>query len=327
MNGSGAYAELAAELLKWLRQNDRPEGAWFLDEGAPVTMEEPQAPPPPSVSAATTAQPQAQPQASSRPQPQPRSQAQVQPTPAAAAAPAAADEDPFAAECRAFVTRALDSIAGHDRDEALLPGLLAAEPVADPEAALASLRAEVLPCTACDLHTGRNNVVFGAGSARADLVIVGEAPGRDEDLQGEPFVGRSGRLLTKILAAIGLAREDVFICNILKCRPPRNRDPLPPEVLACEPHLTRQLAIIRPRVICCLGRVAAQTLLGTSVSLGRLRGGVHFYRDIPVVVTYHPAYLLRNPAAKRDTWNDVRKLQALLAALAQRERKGAGNHA
>ncbi len=324
MSGSGAYSELAAELLKWLRQNDRPEGAWFLDEGAPAPLEGMQAPSAPPAPAENAAQPQTEPQA----QPQPPSQPAPAAVAAAAATPAAVeDDDPFAAECRTFVSRALDSIAGHDRDETLLPGLLAAEPATDPEAALVSLRDEVLPCTACELHTSRHNVVFGAGSARADLVIVGEAPGRDEDLQGEPFVGRSGRLLTKILAAIDLAREDVFICNILKCRPPQNRDPLPPEVLACEPHLTRQLAIIRPRVICCLGRVAAQTLLGTSVSLGRLRGGVHFYRDIPVVVTYHPAYLLRNPAAKRDTWNDVRKLKALLEALAQSEGKGTGNHA
>ncbi len=303
MSRPEAYAGLVADLLKWLRQNDTPAGRWYWDEGAPATPAGPG----------------------------PAASAPVAPSSAPAVAPAAETppekEDPFAAELRDFVARAMDSIAAHAADDGLLAGLPAAEPAPDPAEALASLRTEVLSCTACGLHDGRHNVVFGAGSPRADLVIVGEAPGRDEDLQGEPFVGRSGQLLTKILAAIGLAREDVFICNILKCRPPRNRDPLPPEVLACEPHLTRQLSIIRPRVICCLGRVAAQTLLGTSVSLGRLRGGVNFYRDIPVVVTYHPAYLLRNPAAKRDTWNDVRKLKALLDALAAAPTGGAPDHA
>jgi len=197
-----------------------------------------------------------------------------------------------------------------------LPGLEETAPPADPASALDALRQEVLPCIACGLAETRKNVVFGSGSARAELMIVGEAPGRDEDIQGQPFVGRSGQLLTKILAAIGLRRDEVYIGNILKCRPPDNRDPLPPEVLACEPHLRRQLAIIRPRLICCLGRVAAQTLLRTSTSLTRLRGEVHFYGDIPVLATFHPAYLLRNPAAKRDAWNDVRMMKALMEALA-----------
>ncbi|MFH2051262.1 MAG: uracil-DNA glycosylase [bacterium] len=226
-------------------------------------------------------------------------------------APSALPDDPFAASCGAFLTETLDLI----RRQRAHSG--AATPIApvDPAAALAVLRDQVLPCTACGLHTTRTNVVFGAGSPTAGLVIIGEAPGRDEDLQGEPFVGRSGQLLTKILGAIGFAREDVFICNILKCRPPENRDPLPPEVAACEPHLNKQLAILQPRAICCLGRVAAQTLLNTDAPLGKLRRTVHFYQDIPVLVTYHPAYLLRNPAAKRDTWDDVRKLRALYDAL------------
>ena len=146
-------------------------------------------------------------------------------------------------------------------------------------------------------------------------MFIGEAPGRDEDLQGEPFVGRSGQLLTKIIGAIGLTREDVYIANILKCRPPQNRDPAGGEVAACEPHLKRQLAIIHPRVICCLGRIAAQTLLNTDLSLKRLRESVHFYAGIPVMATYHPAALLRNPQWKRDTWNDVRKLRVLRDAL------------
>lgn len=301
-------AAVAAGLLKWIGQHDADGTGWFLDEGAPA------APAEPAVSHERAA-------------PSAPAGAVKAAAPAAPAEPATAsdDDDPFAAECAAFVDRALKAIADRRSEQTTMRELGLADGDAvdtlsgpasdDPAAALDALRAEVLPCTACGLHTTRTNTVFGAGSPRADLMIIGEAPGRDEDLQGEPFVGRSGQLLTKILAAIGLARQEVYIGNILKCRPPDNRDPLPPEVLACEPHLRRQLAIIRPRVICCLGRVAAQTLLRTSTSLSRMRGDVHFYQDIPVMVTYHPAYLLRNPAAKRDTWNDVRKLRALMDKL------------
>ena len=312
-------AAVAAELLKWIGQHDPDGSGWFLDEGAPAVSEQVPAPP---AEAAAPAAGTAAPTAPATPG--------KSPEPAAPAAPATpvtapADDDPFAAECAAFADRALKAIADRRAEQKTMcdlgladadaTGALSGPAPDDPVAALDALRAEVLPCTACGLHATRTNTVFGAGSPRADLMIIGEAPGRDEDLQGEPFVGRSGQLLTKILAAIGLAREEVYIGNILKCRPPDNRDPLPPEVLACEPHLRRQLAIIRPRVICCLGRVAAQTLLRTSTSLSRMRGDVHFYQDIPVMVTYHPAYLLRNPAAKRDTWNDVRKLRALMDKL------------
>jgi DNA polymerase len=217
--------------------------------------------------------------------------------------------DPFAEVCTKFVAETLPLIK-------IQPPRKPADPaLGDKAAALATLRDEVLPCTACALHEKRNATVFGSGSADAEVVFIGEAPGRDEDLQGEPFVGRSGQLLTKILAAIGYGRDEVFICNILKCRPPNNRDPQPNEVAACEPHLIRQLAILDPVVICCLGRVAAQTLLGTDVSLKRLRESVHFYQGIPVMATYHPAALLRNPGWKRETWNDVRKLRALVDAL------------
>lgn len=305
MSGAAQYHALVGDLLTWLRQNETPQGAWYWDED-PAPVVEPPAP-----------------------------SAVAPPAPAAPAAPAATvadaagtpdspDDDPFAAECEAFVAAAMERIGSHRPESETLPGLEETAPPADPATALDALRQEVLPCTACGLHETRGSVVFGAGSARAELMIVGEAPGRDEDIQGQPFVGRSGQLLTKILAAIGLEREDVYIGNILKCRPPNNRDPLPPEVLACEPHLRRQLAIIRPRLICCLGRVAAQTLLRTSNSLTRLRGEVHFYGDIPVLATFHPAYLLRNPAAKRDAWNDVRMMRALLDALATADpRKGA----
>lgn len=182
-------------------------------------------------------------------------------------------------------------------------------------AALATLAAEVVPCQQCKLHGERTQTVFGVGDADADIVFIGEAPGRDEDRQGEPFVGRAGILLNQILEAVGYRREDVYICNILKCRPPRNRDPELDEVQACEPYLKRQLEIIEPRVICCLGRVAAQNLLGTRAALGAMRETIHFYEGIPVMATFHPAALLRNPNWKRPTWDDMRKLKALHQAL------------
>jgi uracil-DNA glycosylase family 4 len=227
----------------------------------------------------------------------------------AAVAPQVAPADPIDDFCAQFVAQTLPLIESQ-------PARIPTDPtITDKATALSTLRDEVLPCTSCPLHQNRNSTVFGSGSPDAEVVFVGEAPGRDEDLQGEPFVGRSGQLLTKILSAIGYARDEVFICNILKCRPPNNRDPQPDEVASCEPHLKRQLAILNPRVICCLGRVAAQTLLGTGASLKRLRESVHFYEGIPVMATYHPAALLRNPSWKRETWNDVRKLRALVDAL------------
>ncbi len=223
--------------------------------------------------------------------------------------PSAEPDDPFLEICTRFVAQTLPLIESQSSMRQTGPAST------DKASALAALKDEVLPCTACSLHETRNSTVFGAGNPDADVVFVGEAPGRDEDIQGEPFVGRSGQLLTKIMSAIGYGRDDVFICNILKCRPPNNRDPQADEVAACEPHLKRQLAILNPRVICCLGRVAAQTLLGTNVSLKRLRETVHFYEGIPVMATYHPAALLRNPNWKRETWNDVRKMRALVDAL------------
>jgi len=171
--------------------------------------------------------------------------------------------------------------------------------------------AQVRGCTKCKLHTTRTQTVFGVGNPDAKVVFVGEAPGRDEDLQGEPFVGMAGQLLTKILAAIGFQRDDVYICNVLKCRPPNNRDPEADEVNACEPYLLRQLEIIQPKLICALGRHAAYSLLGSTSSLAKLREHVHDYHGIPCMVTYHPAALLRNPQWKRPTWEDVQRLRAL----------------
>ena len=166
-------------------------------------------------------------------------------------------------------------------------------------------------CRKCTLAETRHHLVFGAGNPEANLMLIGEAPGEDEDLQGKPFVGKAGQLLDKILAAIDFQREDVYIGNILKCRPPGNRDPLPEEIALCIPHIRRQIEIIEPRMILTLGRIAAQTLLETTFSLGRLRGVVHTYRDIPLIATYHPAALLRNPQWKRPVWEDVQKLRYL----------------
>lgn len=178
-------------------------------------------------------------------------------------------------------------------------------------AALAAVARQVAACTRCpELARNRTQTVFGVGNPRARLVFCGEAPGFDEDRQGEPFVGRAGQLLNKILAACTLRRQHVYILNILRCRPPENRTPLPIEAANCREYLDRQLAIVQPEFICCLGAVAAQNLLQTNASLGKLRGRFHQYKGIKVLCTYHPAYLLRNPAAKRPTWDDMQLLMA-----------------
>jgi len=312
------HGQVLRDFLIWLEQNDPSGNAWYLDErpveAAEVAAAGPAAGAPQVVASAP----------SEAEVPEPASSATSMPAPVVKASPAPATavpaDDGFEIDCNRFVTEILDLVRRHGSDtgQALPPDPLLARHAGDASAALAELRDQVLPCQACSLHEGRTTTVFGAGNPSAGVVFIGEAPGRDEDLQGEPFVGRSGQLLTKILGAIGFARDDVFICNILKCRPPNNRDPEAVEVAACEPHLKRQLAILRPHLICCLGRVAAQTLLGTGASLRTLRSTAHFYAGIPVLATYHPAALLRNPQWKRDTWNDVRKLRALHDALAAR---------
>ena len=167
------------------------------------------------------------------------------------------------------------------------------------------LRDAVSSCTRCALHESRTQTVFGVGNPDADWMIIGEAPGAEEDRRGEPFVGRAGKLLDEMLRAVGQGRDSVFIANILKCRPPNNRDPKPEESTQCRGYLAQQIELVRPKIIMAVGRIAAQLLLDTDTPVGRLRGTVHRLGDIPLVVTYHPAYLLRSPSQKRKSWDDL----------------------
>ena len=173
---------------------------------------------------------------------------------------------------------------------------------------LDEVREQLGECTRCKLHSHRTQIVFGVGNPTARLVFVGEAPGADEDAQGEPFVGRAGQLLTKIIQAMGMQREDVYICNIIKCRPPNNRTPESDEILACSPFLIKQLQAIGPRFICALGGPATQTLLQTKEPISRLRGKFYDFHGIPLLPTYHPAFLLRNPYEKKTVWEDMKLL-------------------
>jgi DNA polymerase len=179
---------------------------------------------------------------------------------------------------------------------------------------LEEIRNDLGDCVRCKLAPTRKNIVFGSGNPRAELMFVGEAPGADEDEQGLPFVGRAGQLLTKIIEAMGLKREEVYICNILKCRPPNNRNPETDEITSCEPFLFRQIESVKPKVICALGAFGAQTLLHSTESIGRLRGKLIDYRGAGLMATYHPAYLLRNPMEKRKVWEDM---QVILDFLKQ----------
>ena len=179
---------------------------------------------------------------------------------------------------------------------------------------LEQVRGELGDCTRCKLHQGRTTLVFGVGRPDADLMFVGEAPGRDEDQQGEPFVGPAGQLLTKIIEAIGLTRGQVYIANVIKCRPPQNRNPELDEVQTCAPFLFQQMDVIRPRVVVALGAFAVRTLLRSEQSISRLRGQVFDYRGAKLVPTFHPAFLLRSPDRKRDIWQDMKKVRALLSS-------------
>ena len=201
--------------------------------------------------------------------------------------------------------------AGGLFDGARAPG--PAEPAARAEL-LAAVGAEAAACTRCRLAEGRQTVVFGSGDPDADLMFIGEGPGAEEDRQGLPFVGRAGELLTRIIGAIDMTRDQVYIANIIKCRPPQNRDPEPDEVAACRGYLERQIDLVRPRLLVALGRIAAQALLGNDTAIGKLRGQWYMVRGVPTMVTFHPAALLRNPALKRPLWEDLQKVRDRLRA-------------
>ena len=187
-----------------------------------------------------------------------------------------------------------------------------------PVVSLESVREEMGECTRCKLHKGRTNLVFGVGNPRARLMFVGEAPGEDEDKKGEPFVGKAGQLLTKMIEAMGLEREDVYICNTVKCRPPNNRNPEPDELSSCEPFLKGQLAAVKPEAIVTLGKFAAQALLRDETPISRMRGNWREYEGIPVMPTFHPAYLLRSPQEKGKVWDDLQQVMKKLGLEARR---------
>jgi len=200
-------------------------------------------------------------------------------------------------------TRGIDALAG------TVGTLFADDAAVLASASLAELRDAIGDCRRCKLCAGRSNLVFGVGNPNATLMFVGEGPGRDEDLQGEPFVGRAGQLLTDIITkGMAMRREDVYIANVVKCRPPENRNPEPDEVAACEPFLKKQIALVRPRVIVALGKFAVQTLLQSKIPITKLRGKWHSYQGIKLMPTFHPAYLLRNPADKKLVWEDIQKV-------------------
>ncbi len=200
---------------------------------------------------------------------------------------------------------------------AAVPPAAPAIPAANDDDSWDAVAAEVAGCRRCGLCETRTRTVFGVGDRNARWLVVGEAPGAEEDRQGEPFVGRAGGLLNAMLRGIGLAREQVFIANVLKCRPPNNRDPAPAEVAQCLPYLERQIGLLQPRILLAVGRIAAQNLLATDTPIGKLRGHVHAFgaRGIPMVVTYHPAYLLRSPAEKRKAWEDLKFARRIAAGL------------
>ena len=238
--------------------------------------------------------------------------------PATATPDTAADRPPAAPPPTSTATNPPLPVAPNAPSTAAeMPGRI--QEISSPQAlgdiSMPDLRKMVSECRKCELHNTRTHTVFGDGQAPAEWMFVGEAPGQNEDLQGEPFVGRAGKLLNLMLAALGLDRERVFIANMLKCRPPANRDPKPEEIAQCEPYLQRQLALVRPKVIVALGRISAQAMLKTEQPLAKLRGQIHRYGadETPLIVTYHPAYLLRSPEQKSKSWEDLWRAKQLVA--------------
>ena len=213
---------------------------------------------------------------------------------------------------RAWRVRAGEAGSAAAPEQAVVPEALVAPEAPAGVIPLTEIRSDLGDCQRCKLHAGRTNIVFGVGNPDARLMFVGEGPGADEDEKGEPFVGRAGQLLTQIIKAMGLERDDVYIANVVKCRPPGNRNPEPDEIEACSPFLQAQIASIRPKVIVALGKFAAQTLLQTETPISRLRGQFHLRDGLAVMPTFHPSYLLRNPAAKREVWEDMKMVMKKL---------------
>ncbi|MGD0036109.1 MAG: uracil-DNA glycosylase [Bacteroidota bacterium] len=232
--------------------------------------------------------------------------------------PASANIAPAAPEVDLFGNAVQPTTSNHKIGEPILPAY-PKESWTETKS-LGELNNAINNCIKCSLGKTRIKFVFGVGDPKADVVVVGEAPGADEDEKGEPFVGRAGQLLNKILEAVQFKREEVFICNILKCRPPNNRDPQAEEIDCCEPYLWKQLEIIKPKIILCAGRIAGQSLLKTNSSLTLLRGKMHDYRGIPLMVTYHPAALLRNPNWKRPCWEDMQQFRKLYDEMKKNEK-------
>jgi len=281
-------SDTRAKLEAWLRYfDDIGLGAFYRDRIAAAPMSAVSSPPAPKQESTARAEVPAQPAPLARPAPVPRV-----PETAMAKIPA------------------LPIVQG--------PSLFEAVDRVENDS-LERIREDIGDCTRCRLHKQRNHIVFGVGNAKAELVFVGEGPGHDEDVQGIPFVGRAGQLLTQMIDAMGLRREDVYICNVIKCRPPENRTPEKDEIATCSPFLLRQLAVIAPKVIVCLGNIAAQTLLGTHQSISQYRGQWVEFRGSRLLATYHPAYLLRNPNAKGEVWKDLQKVMAVLG-LSPRKR-------
>ena len=214
--------------------------------------------------------------------------------------------DPTWRNRESVAREALDSRLDGSRDQEVRPSLSSV-------LLLGQIRDDLGDCERCKLYSGRTQLVFGVGDPSANLMFVGEAPGKDEDREGLPFVGRAGQLLTKIIASIGLSRDEVYIANVIKCRPPNNRNPEPDEVATCEPFLFRQVDAVRPKVVVALGAFAVRTLLASKLAISRLRGQVYDYRGAKLVPTFHPGFLLRNPERKRDVWEDMNTVRSLLA--------------
>jgi uracil-DNA glycosylase len=233
---------------------------------------------------------------------QPPARSSSDPSEAQTPRPLAPQPTPIGGECLPA-----HSATSPEAQEVLIPSQSTPDSLS--KLSLPELEAVAKQCTECRLHRGRTHVVFGVGNPHAELMFVGEAPGRDEDLQGEPFVGRAGQLLTRIIEAIGMKRQDVYIANVIKCRPPNNRNPEEDEIARCEPYLMRQIALVQPRLIVALGTFAAQTLLKTKLPISQLRGRFHTYQGVKLMPTFHPAFLLRNPERKRAVWEDMQMVQ------------------